>query len=298
MSRASLQVVAAFLLSDPFHRGPNSGPSFGDPPGSARSAGQGAARKLEALDLRFVDLNAEPWASRERDRALADRQRVPGNVFGEIETSEAHAPIHRGSGAGKMDRRRGRRDAGFRDLRGDVDWRGRGAGARCAASTAALIPPSLISLSADTPAPQRSWASMSSASEWMPSSAPIGIAEMRVNRASALRSACASGCSMNSKPASRTPSTSAAGISQGQPAIGIGAERSGSAEAFRSASVDAISLSTALVPILSLKKPKPCARFACASAMSCSGVGLPRSHIGATAPRVGPPIEIDYRQAG
>ena len=131
----------------------------------------------------------------------------------------------------------------------------------------------------------------------MPSSAPIGMDEMRVSRASRLE-VCVRERLLDEQQAGFTHAFDiATGIGQGQPAIGVGAEWVVMPRPFRSASVDSISRSTALVPILSLKKPKPCARFACASAMSCSGVGLPRSHIGGTARTHGATNEIDQRQA-
>ena len=146
------------------------------------SACECAGGHAEALDCGLVDLDAQPRPGRKRDRAIGDRRRRPGEVLGKIEMGQAHAPIDRGRGAGEVDRGR-RRDARFRDLGGDVDGEPEAfAQLRCLDRRA--MPPSLISLSETPPTPQRSCASIS-ASEWMPSSAPIGIGAIRVSLASA-----------------------------------------------------------------------------------------------------------------
>ena len=127
---------------------------------------------------------------------------------------------------------------------------------------------------------------------------PIGTLAPRVSVLNPSMSSWASGCSTNISRALRVLFDVGPRGSQRQPAIGVGAQRR-LAAAPRAPRARSRSPSlSGFTPILSLKKWKPSRSLACASATSCSAVGLPRSHIGCTrvAPRTAD--QIDQAPAG
>jgi hypothetical protein len=192
--------------------------------------------------------------------------------------------------------RRGRRDAGFRDLRGDVD-REAEALAQLRRLDRRTHTAELDQLERDTPGAaafvgldvgERMDAFVGADRNRRDARQPRKRVEIRVRERL-----------LDEQQAGLTHAFDiAAGISQGQPAIGIGAERSGSAEAFsqrerrRDLAVDRLGADLELEEAKALRAP--CMRFG--DVLLGRGIAE-KPHWRDRAAR-GAANEIDYRQAG
>ena len=120
--------------------------------------------------------------------------------------------------------RRGAADARIRRSSPRCSPKARAAGRACRLRPRSTMPPSLISLSETPPAPARALVSMS-ASEWMPSSMPIGTLVAFASFFSPSRSSC--GERLLDEHQSGLAGLLDVGLGRGQrqPAVGVGAQR-------------------------------------------------------------------------
>src|SRR5438552_3135010 len=74
----------------------------------------------QARDCRLIHIDAKAGTRRQCDETVAERQRLPHDVLGQIEMREANTPVRRRQGAGQV-HGRGRPNARLGDLGGDID---------------------------------------------------------------------------------------------------------------------------------------------------------------------------------
>ena len=129
-----------------------------------------------------------------------------------------------------------------------------------------------------------------SASEWMPSSAPMGTGDASPELRQARKIGDSERLLQEEQPG-RACGLDIAPRGRGrEPAIGVGAERHGWSQRLAHGVRGGDVLLQRLGRHLELEEVEALGRLACASATSFSTVELPSSHMGATEPRAAPPM--------